>query len=158
MPVVARLTGILCVVTDSSGKGTNSADERLQGWVREDFGVQLSSIDRVEHGADAAAEVWRGIAVDGSQYAVEWSGGDTDAGLLVTAHLAATGVPGILGPRRPAPAGRCPGGGAGDHLEGESSWMVFPSLGVTDHASPQTRPGPPPAEPTGFPTMVKSGC
>jgi spectinomycin phosphotransferase len=69
-------------------------------WVREDFGVQLSSIDRVGHGADTAAEVWRGIAVDGSQYAVNWSGGGTDAGPLVTAHLAAIGVPGILGPTK----------------------------------------------------------
>jgi len=101
VPVVARLAGILFVVTDSSRKVTNSgAVERLQAWVREDFGVQLSSIYRVVHGADAAAEVWRGIAVDGSQYAVKWSGGGTDAGPLVTAHLAATGVPGILGPTK----------------------------------------------------------
>jgi hypothetical protein len=55
--VVAGLPGSLCVVTDTFRDGANSADERLQAWVREDFGVQLSSIDRVEHGADATAEV-----------------------------------------------------------------------------------------------------
>jgi spectinomycin phosphotransferase len=87
-------------LTDTFRDGANSADERLQAWVREDFGVQLSSIDRVEHGADATAEVWRGVAVDGSQHAVMWSGGGTDVGPLVTAHLAATGVPGVLGPIR----------------------------------------------------------
>jgi hypothetical protein len=78
-----RVPGIRCVVTDNFRDGTNSAHERLRAWVREDFGVQLSSIDRVGHGADTAAEVSRGIAVDRSQYAVIWSGGDTDAGPLV---------------------------------------------------------------------------
>jgi hypothetical protein len=34
---------------------------------------------------------------------------------------------------------------------GESSWMVVPSLRVTDHASPPPRPLPPPAQPTDSP-------
>jgi spectinomycin phosphotransferase len=87
-------------VTDNFEDVANSGDDRLRAWLREDFGVQLSSIDRVGHGADAAAEVWRGIAVDGTQYAVKRSGGGTDAGPLLTAHLAAIGVPGILGPTK----------------------------------------------------------
>lgn len=72
--------------------------ERLRAWVREDFGVELTSIDRVGLGADAAAELWRGASAAGASYAVKWSGGGTPAGLLVAAHLVEHGVPGVVAP------------------------------------------------------------
>lgn len=75
-----------------------TAGERLRAWVREDFGVDLSSIDGVGHGADEAAELWHGVSVDGAPYAVKLSGGGTPAGLVVSAHLAQRGVPGVVGP------------------------------------------------------------
>jgi len=73
-------------------------DDRLRAWVREDFGVELASVDRVGHGADEAAELWRGVGRGGDRYAVKISGGGTSAGLLVAAHLAAHGVLGVAEP------------------------------------------------------------
>lgn len=70
----------------------------LQTWVNEDFGIRLGSLDQIAHGADVAAEVWRGVAADGSQYAVKWSGGGTDAGPRATAYLASRGVRGVPAP------------------------------------------------------------
>jgi len=81
-----------------------AAGERLRTRVREDFDVDLVSMDEVGHGADESAELWRGTAADGSSYAVKLSGGGTPAGLLVPAHLAAHRVPGIAAPRL-TPAG-----------------------------------------------------
>lgn len=75
-----------------------TAGERLRAWVREDFGVDLTSIDGVGHGADEAAELWRGVSMDGAPYAVKLSGGGTPAGMVVSAHLAEHGVPGVVGP------------------------------------------------------------
>lgn len=72
--------------------------ERLRAGVREDFGVELTSIDRVGLGADAAAELWRGASAAGAPYAVKWSGGGAPAGLLVAAHLAEHGVRGVVAP------------------------------------------------------------
>lgn len=75
-----------------------TAGERLAAWVREDFSLDLTSIDEVEHGADEAAELWRGVCVDGAPYAVKLSGGGTPAGLVVSAHLAERGVLGVVAP------------------------------------------------------------
>ncbi len=89
------------MLVDDDGFGDGlvaGVGERLRGWVREDFGVDLSSIDGVGHGADEAAELWRGVSVDGAPYAVKLSGGGTPAGMIVSAYLAERGVPGVAGP------------------------------------------------------------
>lgn len=70
----------------------------LRGWVREDFGIDLVALEPVGHGADDAAELWRGVATDGAAYAVKLSGGGTPAGLLLSAHLARHGVAGVAAP------------------------------------------------------------
>jgi spectinomycin phosphotransferase len=70
----------------------------MRAWVREDFGVDLAAIDGVGHGADEAAELWRGVSVAGAPYAVKLSGGGTPAGMVVSAYLAEHGVPGVVGP------------------------------------------------------------
>ncbi len=69
-------------------------------WVREEFGLRLSKVDEVPHGADLRARLWRGATGDGARYAVKLSGGGTPAGLIVTAYLAERGVPGIAPPVR----------------------------------------------------------
>ncbi|WP_158887412.1 phosphotransferase enzyme family protein [Amycolatopsis anabasis] len=73
-------------------------EDRLRAWIREDFGVELTALDRVDHGLDTAAAVWCGTGSGGDRYAVKWSGGGSTAGLLVPARLAALGVPGIAAP------------------------------------------------------------
>ncbi|WP_020667364.1 aminoglycoside phosphotransferase family protein [Amycolatopsis nigrescens] len=72
-------------------------EHRLREWVREDFAVELTALDRVRHGADVDAAVWHGVSGD-ARYAVKRSGGGTPAGLLVPAGLAARGVPGVVAP------------------------------------------------------------
>lgn len=72
--------------------------ERLRGWIREDFGIALASVDKVDHGGDEAADLWRGVSADGSAYAVKLSGGGTPGGLIVSEHLAAGGVRGVVRP------------------------------------------------------------
>jgi spectinomycin phosphotransferase len=47
-----------------------------------------------------AADLWRAAASDGTAYAVKLSGGGTPAGDLVTSHLAASGIDGVLAPLR----------------------------------------------------------
>ncbi|MEU7846778.1 phosphotransferase enzyme family protein [Micromonospora parva] len=68
--------------------------------VRAGFGLRLSTMERVNHGADQHARLWLAQAADGGRYAVKLSGGGTPAGLVVTAHLAGQGVPGIAAPLR----------------------------------------------------------
>ncbi|MGI5521292.1 phosphotransferase enzyme family protein [Micromonospora sp. CA-259024] len=68
--------------------------------VRADFGLSLSRMDDVAHGADQHARLWLAQAADGARYAVKLSGGGTPAGLVVTAYLAGQGVPGIAAPLR----------------------------------------------------------
>ncbi|MFI6237191.1 phosphotransferase enzyme family protein [Micromonospora sp. NPDC050784] len=68
--------------------------------VRTGFGLRLSSMERVTHGADQHARLWLAQAADGNRYAVKLSGGGTPAGLVVTAYLAEQGVPGIAAPLR----------------------------------------------------------
>ncbi len=72
--------------------------EHLRGWIREDFGIALTSVDKVDHGGDEAADLWRCVTLDGRAYAVKLSGGGTPGGLIVSAHLAARGVRGVVGP------------------------------------------------------------
>ena len=93
------------LVSDDGFVDHAAAGERLRAWVREDFGVELTSIDRVGHGADTAAEAWRGVSAAGASYAVKWSGGGTPAGLVVSAHLAEHGATGVVGPM-PSRVGR----------------------------------------------------
>ncbi|MGC4747500.1 phosphotransferase enzyme family protein [Micromonospora sp. DT201] len=68
--------------------------------VRVEFGLDLSAMDRVNHGADEHARLWLAQDADGARYAVKLSGGGTAAGLVVTAYLAGQGVPGIAAPLR----------------------------------------------------------
>ncbi|MEU8328955.1 phosphotransferase [Micromonospora sp. NPDC048839] len=68
--------------------------------VRAAFGLPLSTMERVTHGADEHARLWLASTVDGARYAVKLSGGGTAAGLAVTAYLAGQGVPGIAAPLR----------------------------------------------------------
>lgn len=70
----------------------------LREWVREEFAVDLVALQPVGHGADQAAELWRGVATDGRAYAVKLSAGGTAAGLALTAHLARRGVRGVAAP------------------------------------------------------------
>jgi len=63
--------------------------------VREDYGLDLVEASLVHDGADVAAEVWRVRTSSDDLYAVKWSGGGTDAGPLLTAYLAGTGIQGI---------------------------------------------------------------
>ncbi len=81
-----------------AGRPRAALVERLRGWIREDFGIALTSVDKVDHGGDEAADLWRGVSADGSAYAVKLSGGGTPGGLIVSAHLAARGVRGVVGP------------------------------------------------------------
>ncbi|MEV1108361.1 phosphotransferase [Micromonospora sp. NPDC049751] len=57
-------------------------------------------MDEIPHGADVRARLWRGGTDDGGRYAVKVSGGGTPAGLIVAAHLAERGVPGVAAPVR----------------------------------------------------------
>ncbi|MDG4758403.1 aminoglycoside phosphotransferase family protein [Micromonospora sp. WMMD710] len=70
------------------------------GWVRSDFGLDLTTLEAVTHGADQHARLWLARAANGTRYAVKLSGGGTAAGLAVTAYLAEQGVPGIPAPLR----------------------------------------------------------
>ena len=67
--------------------------------MREDYGLELADVSPVHHGADVAAEVWRVRTSSDDLYAVKWSSGGTDAGPLVTAYLAASGITGVTQPR-----------------------------------------------------------
>ncbi|MGN6331984.1 MAG: phosphotransferase [Motilibacteraceae bacterium] len=75
-------------------------DERVVAWVRADFGLELTGIEPVEHGADGAALRWRGVDVDGRAYAVKLSGGGSAAATAVPSWLAARDVGGVVGPVR----------------------------------------------------------
>jgi len=74
--------------------------DRLLTRVRDDFGIDLVSATRVEHGADDAASLWRASDATGMPYAVKLTGGGDPAGQAVAAYLADNGVPGIAAPRR----------------------------------------------------------
>lgn len=67
-------------------------------WVQQDFGVEITTLSAVEHGADEAAQLWRGLGAGGASYAVKLSEGGTPAGLIVSAHLAEHGVAGVTRP------------------------------------------------------------
>ncbi|MEV4826558.1 phosphotransferase [Micromonospora sp. NPDC049274] len=73
---------------------------QVVAWVRADFGIDLTALDEVSHGTGRYARLWRARTPDGARYAVKLSGGGTSAGPIVTAHLAARGVPGIAAPLR----------------------------------------------------------
>ncbi|MCW3841267.1 phosphotransferase [Micromonospora yasonensis] len=70
-------------------------DQPLVARVAEAFGLTLVTAVPVDLGADPAARLWRATSADGGGYAVKLTSGGTPAGLVVTARLAAAGVPGI---------------------------------------------------------------
>ena len=74
------------------------ASDALRVWIQQDFGVAVTTLTAVEHGADADAQLWRGFDADGASYAVKLSGAGTPAGLIVSAHLAGHGVAGVTRP------------------------------------------------------------
>ncbi|MFF4880643.1 phosphotransferase enzyme family protein [Micromonospora sp. NPDC000668] len=128
------------------------ASRQVVGWVRADFGLDLTTMDEVTHGADQHARLWLARAADGARYAVKLSGGGTPAGLVVTAHLAGQGVPGIPAPLRTRD-GRLCGDRDGrrlsvvpwvsDHraLDGpmtEAHWRTYGELLAAVHAVPVT--------------------
>ncbi|MBE3076001.1 MAG: aminoglycoside phosphotransferase family protein, partial [Actinobacteria bacterium] len=67
-------------------------------WVQQDFGVEIITLTAVEHGADEASLLWRGVGAGGASYLVKLSGGGTPAGLFVSVHLAEHGVAGVMRP------------------------------------------------------------
>jgi spectinomycin phosphotransferase len=81
-----------------SDGGAASANDRVRVWVQQDFGVEIATLTAVEHGADEASLLWRGVGAGGASYAVKLSGGGTPAGLTVSAHLAEHGVAGVMHP------------------------------------------------------------
>jgi spectinomycin phosphotransferase len=91
---------------DRSGRRFDAAGgERLRAWVRQEFGLDLITIEATGHGADVEAQVWRGTCADGAAYAVKLNGAGSTASLVVSAHLADQGVLGVVGPM-PARDGR----------------------------------------------------
>lgn len=81
-----------------SDGGAASAGDSLRVWVQQDFGVEIATLTAVEHGADEASRLWRGVGAGGASYAVKLSGGGTPAGLIVSVHLAEHGVAGVMHP------------------------------------------------------------
>jgi len=73
-------------------------DAALIDWVRDEFGIALTSLTPVFGGADAAAEVWRARTAAADSYAIKVSHRGMTVGLEVAAHLAANGVPEIPAP------------------------------------------------------------
>ncbi|GAB3598170.1 hypothetical protein GCM10027446_27760 [Angustibacter peucedani] len=71
--------------------------DTLHAWVREDFGLELSFVEPLTLGSDAAAALWRATTSEGERLAVKWTGGGSTAGLELPALLASRGVPGVLG-------------------------------------------------------------
>jgi spectinomycin phosphotransferase len=67
---------------------------RLREWIRDDFGLDVTELTQIHHGADTAAEVWRAD----DRYAVKWSSGGTDAAPQATTYLAGSGVRGVPAP------------------------------------------------------------
>jgi spectinomycin phosphotransferase len=77
----------------------------LRGWIRDDFGLDVTELTQVHHGADTAAEVWNALAVAAGRYAVKWSSGGTTAAPETTAYLAGVGVRGVPAPLRTTTGG-----------------------------------------------------
>jgi len=68
----------------------------LRRWSREGFGLDVTELTPIHHGADTAAEVWNAD----NQYAVKWSSGGTTAAYETTAYLAGVGVRVVPAPVR----------------------------------------------------------
>jgi Phosphotransferase enzyme family len=85
----------------ASGGLTGVIDEPcLRAWVRHDFGIDLTGLEKVHHGADSNADLWRGVSAQGDSYAIKLSGGGTAAGLIVSAELVRHGLAGVPAPSR----------------------------------------------------------
>jgi spectinomycin phosphotransferase len=74
------------------------AEDTVRTWVEQDFSVDIATLTAVEHGADEASQLWRGVGAGGESYAVKLSGGGTPAGLIVSMHLAEHGMAGVIPP------------------------------------------------------------
>ncbi|NEE00409.1 hypothetical protein [Phytoactinopolyspora halotolerans] len=67
--------------------------------MRSAFGLVLAEVKVVSGGVDARADTFRGVAADGSRYAVKWSSGGSAAGLVAQDRLfrvAAEAVPRVV--------------------------------------------------------------
>lgn len=67
----------------------------LRRWIRDDFGLDVTELTQIHHGADLSAEVWRA-----DDYAVKWTAGGSTAALETTSYLAEAGVRGVPAPVR----------------------------------------------------------
>lgn len=70
----------------------------VAGWVAADFGIDLVALEPVGHGADVSAQLWRGRTAYGASYAVKLGSADSSGGLVVSAHLVARGIGGVVAP------------------------------------------------------------
>ena len=84
----------------------------LTAAVRQGFGIPLIGVQPTGLGADARASLWRGLAADGSTYAVKTSSAP-QPGLVVADFLVRQGVAGV-----PAPVSTRSGGVTADHEGG----------------------------------------
>lgn len=134
---------------DATQKEPGAADrEQVRRWVQDDFALDLLELTEVGHGADEAAELWRGVTAEGAAYAVKASSAGTPAGALVAAHLATIGLTGVAGPlqtrdgRRWSSRGRLrlsvvpwvPGDRALDGGMGPGHWVAYGALLAAVHA------------------------
>ncbi|MDQ3526544.1 MAG: aminoglycoside phosphotransferase family protein, partial [Actinomycetota bacterium] len=70
----------------------------MTDWVRDAYGLHLSTIEQVGHGSDVAARTWRGATADCDQYAVQVTGVGVPGGPEVLVQLSALGVRGAPAP------------------------------------------------------------
>lgn len=73
-------------------------DSVVTDWVRDAYGLHLSTIEQVGHGSDVAARTWRGATADCDQYAVQVTGVGVPGGPEVLVQLSALGVRGAPAP------------------------------------------------------------
>ncbi|CAN5777088.1 hypothetical protein BH24ACT8_BH24ACT8_11430 [soil metagenome] len=73
-------------------------DSVVTDWVRDAYGLHLSTIEQVGHGSDVAARTWRGATADCDQYVVQVTGVGVPGGPEVLVQLSALGVRGAPAP------------------------------------------------------------
>jgi spectinomycin phosphotransferase len=126
------------------------ADE-ICWWIRVDFDVELASMEPVDLGSDTAAMLWRGVARDGTVYAIKWTAGGSTAGSAISSHLAGLGIGGIVAPAHTADGrpwsqrgGRrllvtpwLSGDRAVEHRMDQQQWTSYGALLARIHAAPR---------------------
>ena len=50
-----------------SDGGAVAANDSVRIWVQQDFGVEIATLTAVEHGADEASLLWRGVGACGAR-------------------------------------------------------------------------------------------